>query len=228
MNEPPPAGTPVITARIKGSTRPARAATGPGALKRGRSGGQASGQAGSARVAPTPTGASTSPRSSHHFRPLPARQDRGTQRPRPEPSPEAEPPALRTRAPRGALPVPRGRARALPAPHALARGPPARPRPPRPALPATRPHAPPAARTRTHRPVALAVRLPAPRPQSGSRGAPPGPGRTPFAPAPSPHLLGPGAAAPHSSSSFLPHGWWQRRQRRLRPWGQGDGRPGRK
>lgn len=137
--------------------------------------------------------------------------------PAPSPRRSARAPTPRARSPA------RCRARALSAAPAGA---------PPPASPAARPLTPPQRRARALAcPVALASRLPArpPARSSAPRGArPPGPGHTPPAPAPSPHLLGPGAAAPHSSSSLLPRGWWQRRQRRLRPWGQGDGRPGRK
>lgn len=75
-------------------------------------------------------------------------------------------------------------------------------------------------------PLPPAPRRPPARP-SPARGpaatAAPGPARA-RGPA---HLRSPGAAAPRSSA-LLPGGWRRRRQRRLRPWGQGDGRPGRK
>lgn len=232
MNEPPPPERPRLPPGPKSARGPPGAATGPGALKRGRSGGQASGQAGSSARPPPPPGpqlpSGVATTSGHRW---PAGFGGGGGRWRGAGT-AATPPGAETQgqAP-GAAHARSSRARARPARP--------RTRTPRPARaprrdpPPRRPRAltpPPAARTRTHaQSRSPSAFPPAPRPQPGSGGAPPGPGRTPLRPpAPSPHLLGPGAAAPHSSSSRLPHGWWQRRQRRLRPWGQGDGRPGRK
>lgn len=74
---------PVITAWIKDRTRPARGSNGPSCFVKGKELGAgrgldrppeaaASGQAYLARVVPSPTGASTSPKSCHRFRPRPA------------------------------------------------------------------------------------------------------------------------------------------------------------
>lgn len=182
MNEPPAARMPAVTGLIKGRAARQGQLLDPALLERGRGGSRTDRNPGprfrSGRLDPgglSPARASTSPGIATTSGPDPRRLQ-----PRPEPS-----------------------ARATRAAHARSSAPSAAP----PASPAARvltppnPHPTPGARTRTRRPVALA-RPPPALPQPDAPGArPPGSGRSPPAPAPSPHLLGPGAAAPHSSSS---------------------------